>query len=112
MTRHAHYLSDMDKALQALANACKGKRVLAFFDDHQGHEIRLRQAQLIGVQHVLFHDNYLTPYNSHIPVRFMNLVGLADLCFEFPPLLEHHDPMFASGKRRWLTYVRLLEKDE
>ena len=102
----------MDKALQTLASTCKDKRALAFFDDHRDHIIRLRQAQFVGIKHVIFHDNYLTMNHSHVPIRFTNIVGLADLCFEFPPLLEHHDPMFAGGKRRWLTYVRLLEKDE
>ena len=107
---HGHYHSDISRYLPVLEDACRGKRALAFFDDHQDHEVRLHQAQLIGVGHVVFHDNYLTPYHSHLPIRFVNLVGLADLCFEFPPLLEHHDPIFAGGKRRWLTYVRLREK--
>jgi len=108
-SRHfGHYRSDMGEHLQMLGRMCDGKRALAFFDDHKSHETRLHQAQLIGVQHVVFHDNYLTPYHSHLPIRFVNLVELADLCFEFPPLLEHHDLMFAGGKRRWLTYIRLL----
>ena len=107
---HRHFYSDISRHLPMLADNCEGKKALAFFDDHQDHEVRLHQAQLIGVRHVVFHDNYLTPYHSHLPVRFVNLVGLADLYFEFPPLLEHHDPMFAGGKRRWLAYVRLLEK--
>jgi len=110
MPLHIHHHRDILFALPMLEHACQGKRTLAFFDDHQDHEVRLHQVQSVSIQHVVFHDNYLTPYHSHLPIRFVDLVGLADLYFEFPPLLEHHDPMFAGGKRRWLTYVRLREK--
>lgn len=111
---HTHIKDDWFDYLPTLAGYIDRplgpKAALAFFDDHQDHEIRLEQAALVGIRHLLFHDNYLTPYHSHMPIRFVDLVGKADFCFEFPPLLAEHDPIFAGGARRWLTYVRLLDR--
>lgn len=111
---HKHIKDDWFDYLPTLASCIDGplgpKAALAFFDDHQDHEIRLEQAALVGIRHLLFHDNYLTPYHSHLPIRFVDLVGNADFYFEFPPLLGAVDPIFAGGARRWLTYVRLLDR--
>ena len=104
---HQHLKSDWSERLPAMTEICRDKVALAFFDDHIDHELRLRQAAEAGIKHLIFHDNYLTLRHSHTPIRFVNLMGLVDFCFEFPPLLAHHDPIFAGSMRRWLTYVRL-----
>jgi hypothetical protein len=104
---YQHFKCDWLSHLLTLGKLCRGKTTLAFFDDHVDHELRLFQARQVGIKHLVFHDNYLTPYHSHLPIRFVNSVDIADFYFEFPPLLAHHDPIFADGARRWLTYVRL-----
>ena len=87
-----------------------GDRTLAFFDDHQHQGKRLRQAAQRGIRHLLFHDNYLTPFQSHVPVRFCNLLGLVRHCYVFDRL--RCDPIFVSTDHnpqnyRWLTYIEL-----
>jgi len=90
--------------------ALPGERALIFFDDHLHHGRRLWQAHRHGVRHLVFHDNYVTSVQSHVPVRFVNLLGLARVCFTFPRL--RCDPIFRDQSinpqtYRWLTYVEL-----
>lgn len=91
-------------------NGLPAERTLAFFDDHvnQGH--RLVQALRRGIRHTIFHDNYLTPVQSHVPVRYCELLGRARHCYVFDRL--RHDPLFTDTTNnpqayRWLTYVEL-----
>ena len=91
-------------------NGLPAEQTLAFFDDHvnQGH--RLVQALRRGIRHTIFHDNYLTPVQSHVPVRYSELLGRARHCYVFDRL--RHDPLFTDTTNnpqayRWLTYVEL-----
>ncbi|MFH1130949.1 MAG: hypothetical protein V1754_06410 [Pseudomonadota bacterium] len=87
-----------------------GERTLVFFDDHMHQGKRLQQALARGVRHVLFHDNYRTPYQSPVPIRYCNLLGMAKTYYIFDRLRS--DPFFCSTEHnpqayRWLTYLDL-----
>lgn len=87
-----------------------GNHTVAFFDDHLHQGKRLHQALRRRIRHLLFHDNYVTPFQSHVPVRYCNLLGLARYCYTFDRL--QCDPIFVSTGHnpqgyRWLTYVEL-----
>ncbi len=89
-----------------------GSRAIIFFDDHLHHGKRLMQAARRGFKHILFHDNYVTPHQSHVPIRFCNLLGWARDCCVMDRLTC--DPIFTDTSQnpqcyRWLTYVRLLD---
>jgi hypothetical protein len=88
-----------------LSNA---KKSLIFFDDHIHQGKRLKEAVARGIKHVVFHDNYATSLQSHVPIRWCNLQGLATHCYTFDRL--RGDPIFTDRSRnpqgyRWLTYV-------
>lgn len=82
-----------------------------FFDDHQHQGDRLQQAIDRNVRDVVFHDNYLAPDHSHVPIRFCELpADKVELCFTFPPMPE----CVLAGEfgdlntpYRWLTWLRL-----
>ena len=87
-----------------------GRRCLVFFDDHLNHRRRLHEAYARGIRHALFHDNYLTASQSHIPIRFVNMLGMARRSFTFENM--RNDAIFTDTSRnpqafRWLTYVEL-----
>lgn len=82
-----------------------------FFDDHQDQGRRFVQARHLNAAHVVFHDNYLTPDQSHRPIRFCGLGPKVKLCYTFPPLVGF-DEIFRSTRHnaqtyRWLTWIRL-----
>lgn len=87
-----------------------GSRTMIFFDDHINQGIRLKQASDQGFRHVVFHDNYITPYQSHLPIRFYDLLGLVRVSYIFDRIRS--DPIFLDGtwnpqNYRWLTYLEL-----
>ena len=91
-------------------NALPGTRTLVFFDDHIHQGKRLQQASKRHIRHVVFHDNYITPIQSHVPIRYCNLLALAKHCYTFDRLRS--DPIFCDTSinpqgYRWLTYVEL-----
>lgn len=89
------------------------KKTLIFFDDHLHQGKRLQQASQRHIRHILFHDNYLTPVQSHVPIRYCNLLTLAKHCYIFERL--HSDPIFRDMSinpqaYRWLTYIELEDE--
>lgn len=91
-------------------NNLPGKHTIVFFDDHLNHGRRLNQALRHEIRHLLFHDNYGTPFQSHVPIRYCNLLGLARHYYIFDRL--RCDPIFVSTDHnpqafRWLTYIEL-----
>lgn len=82
---------------------------LVFFDDHQDQGERFEEACEHGVDHAVFHDNYLTLGHSHRPLRFCCLEHDVELCYTFECL--RGDPIFTdvsvnSQTYRWLTWVQ------
>lgn len=100
-----YYACDWTRqAIPDLAGSC----VLIFFDDHVHQGRRFGEVLRRGIQHVVFHDNYVTSIQSHVPIRFCDLVGRARICFTFENLRS--DPVFTDTSRnpqnyRWLTYL-------
>jgi len=83
-------------------------RTVVFFDDHQDQGRRLAESRARGIRHVIFHDNYLTPNESHVSIRFCSLFGRARFVYVFQPLTC--SPLFTDTSVnpqhfRWLTYV-------
>jgi len=88
---------------------------LAFFDDHIHQGDRVRQCKQRGVRHAIFHDNYLRPDQSHIPLRYANLLGLIQRQFIFPRIRSDKifiDRSVNSQGYRWLTYVEIIIERE
>lgn len=85
---------------------------LVFFDDHTHQGNRVRQCNWRGIQHAIFHDNYLRPNQSHIPLRYANLLGLVVRQFIFPRIRSDNifvDQTANSQSYRWLTYVEVVK---
>jgi hypothetical protein len=90
-----------------------GDQTLIFFDDHLHQGRRLWQAYRQDIRHLVFHDNYVTPVQSHIPIRYVNLLGLVKHYYIFDRLRS--DPIFCDTSAnpqayRWLTYVELEDR--
>lgn len=87
-----------------------GLETLIFFDDHFNQQIRVEQCVWRGVRHAVFHDNYLTAGQGHLPLRYASLHGLVKRQHIFSNL--RCDEVFTSYDTnqqfyRWLTYVEV-----
>lgn len=82
------------------------KADMVFFDDHQDHDMRLKQAIDRDVRYVLLHDNYLTPKASHRPIRYTGLPRKIKYSRELPAIAlprKVTNLCKNSQAHRWLT---------